>query len=173
MKEEQIWDLIEKVRRGGALTRRAFIKILLAVSAAVSLLPFGKLQEFLIPKVESLETVRKKIANVKDLEPNSFVVFGYPGDAEENPRYSNILIRLKNGEFRAYNRVCTHLQCLVSFEPENDRIFCPCHAGTYNPEDGTVTSGPPPRALPEVILETDENGDIWAVGIKGEIGRGR
>jgi Rieske Fe-S protein len=101
------------------------------------------------------------------------MVFGFPGDSEKNPRYSSMLIRLKNGDFKAFNRVCTHLRCLVNYEPDDEEIFCPCHAGTYSSDEGNVVSGPPPRSLPLIELEIDDNDDIWAVGMTGEIGRGR
>jgi Rieske Fe-S protein len=35
----------------------------------------------------------------------------------------------------------------VKFNPESGKIECPCHAGFFNALDGTVISGPPPKAL--------------------------
>jgi len=167
-------ERLTELKAGQLLTRRAFLKLMIAGSVAASLTPFAiASQRFLIPRVESLEFVDKKIGHINDLEPNSAKTFGYPGEEQENPQYSNLLIRLKSGEYVAYNRTCTHLRCSVNYEADRQRIFCPCHAGTYNPGDGTVMGGPPPRALPLVELKIDENGDIWATGIKGVIGRGR
>ncbi|MGE0706326.1 MAG: ubiquinol-cytochrome c reductase iron-sulfur subunit [Vicinamibacterales bacterium] len=41
---------------------------------------------------------------------------------------------------------CTHLGCNVSWQKDESRFACPCHAGFYDP-DGQVISGPPPRPL--------------------------
>jgi cytochrome b6-f complex iron-sulfur subunit len=57
-----------------------------------------------------------------------------------------LLLRQKNGEFRALSAVCTHLGCIVHWNPEQQKIQCPCHAGVFTP-DGAVVSGPPPRPL--------------------------
>lgn len=57
-----------------------------------------------------------------------------------------LLLRQKNGEFRALSAVCTHLGCIVHWNADQQQIQCPCHAGTFTPE-GAVVSGPPPRPL--------------------------
>jgi len=50
------------------------------------------------------------------------------------------------GEFKAFSAVCTHQQCLVS-QVQQDKVICPCHLSTYSVKDGSVLSGPAPRAL--------------------------
>jgi cytochrome b6-f complex iron-sulfur subunit len=62
-----------------------------------------------------------------------------------------LVIRLSGAEFKAFTAVCTHLGCLVEWDPERKVIACPCHAGVYAPEDGRVISGPPPRPLKEYL----------------------
>lgn len=51
-------------------------------------------------------------------------------------------------EFVALSAVCTHLGCLVDFDPTKKAIHCPCHAATFD-LTGQVTGGPPPRPLPK------------------------
>jgi nitrite reductase/ring-hydroxylating ferredoxin subunit len=46
------------------------------------------------------------------------------------------------GDFIALSSTCPHLGCQVHWEPQNDRYFCPCHNGIFDPE-GTATGGPP------------------------------
>ncbi len=58
-----------------------------------------------------------------------------------------MLIHHKDGSWAAFNAVCTHLGCTVQFQPENDRIHCACHGGTYDPATGANIAGPPPRPL--------------------------
>ncbi len=48
--------------------------------------------------------------------------------------------------FVALSAVCTHLGCIVEYDPEKE-IWCPCHAAFFDLR-GNVKSGPAPRALP-------------------------
>lgn len=57
-----------------------------------------------------------------------------------------LVIRLPDGSFRAYVAVCTHLQCVVAYSSERNRIECRCHDGVYSIE-GENVSGPPPKPL--------------------------
>jgi len=45
-------------------------------------------------------------------------------------------------DFIALSSVCPHLGCQVHWEPQNDRFFCPCHAGAFDPQ-GRPIQGPP------------------------------
>lgn len=49
--------------------------------------------------------------------------------------------------FTAYTVHCTHLGCPVRWVADAKLFLCPCHGGVYY-ADGTVSAGPPPRALP-------------------------
>jgi Rieske Fe-S protein len=66
-------------------------------------------------------------------------------------RYPAIVINLEGG-LRAYSAVCTHFACIVTFDPETNRITCPCHEGFFDPKDGSVISGPPPEPLPSIPI---------------------
>ena len=44
--------------------------------------------------------------------------------------------------FAALSSTCPHLGCRVHWEPQNDRYFCPCHGGVFDPS-GVATAGPP------------------------------
>lgn len=57
-----------------------------------------------------------------------------------------LIIRTADGEIKAFNAVCTHLQCTVEFRPLKADIFCNCHDGVYD-LSGRNVSGPPPRPL--------------------------
>jgi menaquinol-cytochrome c reductase iron-sulfur subunit len=51
-----------------------------------------------------------------------------------------------NNNFIAFAVNCSHLGCPVRWEATANLFMCPCHGGVYY-HDGTVASGPPPRAL--------------------------
>ena len=56
------------------------------------------------------------------------------------------LLILVDGEPRAINAICTHLQCTVDYRPASGDIFCNCHNGLYD-INGRNIAGPPPRPL--------------------------
>lgn len=66
------------------------------------------------------------------------------------------------GDFVALSSVCPHLGCQVHWEAQNDRFFCPCHNGTFDPS-GAATGGPPydaGQSLPRYPLKI-ENGLLF------------
>jgi nitrite reductase/ring-hydroxylating ferredoxin subunit len=65
-------------------------------------------------------------------------------------------------DFLALSSTCPHLGCQVHWEPQNNRFFCPCHNGVFDP-NGVATAGPPADArqsLPQYALRI-ENGLIF------------
>ena len=52
-------------------------------------------------------------------------------------------------DFIALSSVCPHLGCRVHWEPQNNRFFCPCHNGEFDP-NGKATGGPPKAANQEL-----------------------
>lgn len=57
-----------------------------------------------------------------------------------------VVIRTDKGVY-ALSAICTHLGCIVRWEENNNRLFCPCHAAIFD-VNGTVLGGPAPRPLP-------------------------
>lgn len=61
-------------------------------------------------------------------------------------------------DFVALSSTCPHLGCQVHWESQNDRFFCPCHNGSFDPA-GKPTGGPPLEAnqeLPRFPLRLQE-----------------
>jgi cytochrome b6-f complex iron-sulfur subunit len=57
------------------------------------------------------------------------------------------------GELRAFSAVCTHLGCIVQWQPtDHHALYCACHGGMFTRE-GEVVGGPPPRPLPRYPVE--------------------
>ncbi|MBC8214275.1 MAG: Rieske (2Fe-2S) protein [Candidatus Marinimicrobia bacterium] len=65
------------------------------------------------------------------------------------------VVRLDEG-FKVFSGVCTHLGCIIKWEENNNRFFCPCHNGVFD-KTGKVVSGPPPEPLKEFEVEEDGN----------------
>jgi Rieske Fe-S protein len=57
----------------------------------------------------------------------------------------------------AFSAVCTHLGCIVAFDTTLGQIACPCHGGTFNPDTGAVTGGPPPAPLKTVTVSVEKD----------------
>ncbi len=81
----------------------------------------------------------------------------YELEADAVPEGGSVIVALgtlpvtlvnNSGEFRVFDATCSHLGCLVKWDPSASMFLCPCHGGTYN-ADGKVLSGPPPGALME------------------------
>lgn len=63
----------------------------------------------------------------------------------------------KDADFIALSSTCPHLGCQVHWEGHNERFFCPCHNGAFDPS-GKGISGPPGdagMALPRYPLRVD------------------
>lgn len=71
-----------------------------------------------------------------------------------------IVMRSEEG-FLVMSLVCTHLGCIVEWQPEKQRFYCPCHAGTFD-KTGRVTGGPPPAPLERLPFK--QAGDKIIVG---------
>ena len=96
------------------------------------------------------------LADVAVGEPH---LFRYPGDADPA-----ILLRLSATDVVAFSQKCTHLGCVVYYEPDQQRWHCPCHEGNFEAQTGNVISGPPTRALGRIDVEVRPDGMIWALG---------
>ncbi len=66
-------------------------------------------------------------------------------------------------EVRAFSALCTHLQCIVQYAPEQKRFECPCHGGVYA-LDGSNVAGPPPRPLRELEVTIAEGNVLVGAG---------
>lgn len=99
------------------------------------------------------------VAQAGEIPVGGFKIFAYPTDVEPC-----ILLRPAENKYIAFSRLCTHASCPVHFQPDENHLFCPCHQGLFSASDGSVLSGPPPRALPRITLER-RGAEILATGV--------
>lgn len=132
--------------------RRRFLNWILGTGAgAVSASVLYPVARYLVPpEVEESDASQVTLnLNPRDIPPNSGQVFRFgsrPG----------MLIRTPRGELRAFDGMCTHLDCIVQYRDDLERIWCACHNGHYD-LNGINVEGPPPRPLtPYSVVEQDD-----------------
>ena len=84
-----------------------------------------------------------------------------------------VLVKRDGDTLRAFDSTCPHLGCQVHWEGAENRFFCPCHNGVFNP-DGVAVSGPPADAgqnLFEVPVHVDRQSGIVYLEVKDAAGK--
>lgn len=169
-------------------SRRDFLKVAATVSAALAVVGIASvMKSVVIPAVPggpSQSTFpRVKVSSLSELAGGAAVIFNYPLDNEPN-----VLIKLgrpasggvgPDGDIVAFSQVCQHLGCIWGYVPPGGSPstnksyvapgpvgYCPCHGSIYDLTDGAkVLGGPSPRSQPQVTLEVDGSGAVFATGM--------
>jgi len=85
-----------------------------------------------------------------------------------------ILVKRKSAEkFQAFSSRCPHLGCRVHWQEKENRFFCPCHNGVFDP-DGKAISGPPAKAgqrLNPVPIHVDRSSGRVYIEVKDVRGK--
>jgi len=170
-------------------TRRNFLKLIMTFSGLLVIGGVAAIAKSITNSAQGTNIVgtksfpRVKVAQLADLSINQPVVFAYPLDNEPN-----ILVKLgqkadggvgPDGDLVAFSGVCQHLGCIYAFQapgtspacnasyraagPEG---YCCCHGSVFDFLHGAkVLSGPSPMPQPQVLLEVDESGNVYATGM--------
>jgi len=140
------------------VTRRQFSKFLVLTSLGMFV---GNLWIFVKSWFRRPTAYTERIvAGMNELAVGEVKLFTYPEPAD-----ACIMIRTAADQVVAYSQKCTHLSCAVYYAKEADRLECPCHEGYFSITDGSVLQGPPPRALPRILLRHEGN-RIIATGVQ-------
>ncbi|EST21955.1 Rieske (2Fe-2S) protein [Streptomyces roseochromogenus] len=67
-----------------------------------------------------------------------------------------VVTQPKEGDFKAFSAICTHLGCTVN-NIANGTIDCPCHGSKFHIADGSVAHGPAKTPLPEESIKVEKN----------------
>lgn len=142
-------DSVAEASPDAAPARREFVANL--VMGIAGFLGVGGLAarflQYLYPVIPPEEIVEVP-AGRRDLVPsNGGVVLALPT--------GQIALVEAGGELRAFSAVCTHLGCIVRWEPGMEHLYCACHGGMFD-RWGQVVGGPPPRPLPRYPVEVRE-----------------
>lgn len=93
------------------------------------------------------------IAQVSQVQNNTSVNFTLASNGDPG-----ILVRLNNGQFVAYDAVCTHAGCPVDYDPGSQLLVCPCHGAQFDPSKAAaVVGGPAPTPLTNVPINVNNS----------------
>jgi cytochrome b6-f complex iron-sulfur subunit len=126
------------------VNRRRFLKWLIGVSAAITAAGGTVIIfRYLLPpeRDETGYAGPTEVGSLAEFPPNAAKVVPVAGKPV-------IVVNTVSDGLKAYSAICTHLGCIVKWHPDRQLIISPCHNGIFNPVNGNVISGPPPRALP-------------------------
>ncbi|MGC8743182.1 MAG: ubiquinol-cytochrome c reductase iron-sulfur subunit [Verrucomicrobiia bacterium] len=140
------------------VSRRTFSRIALGAAglcyAAMLGYPIYRYLESPVEKAAKEAAVKEiLLKDAHKLAPGAGMIFKFGA----RPAW---LIHHKDGSWIALDAVCTHLGCTVKYEEQNNRIFCECHGGTYDPMSGKNIAGPPPRPLKQYKVQVTDSGVI-------------
>ena len=139
-------DNEKKAQTSRGHTRRQFLDYLLGTSAFATFAAiFYPIFKFMIPP-QVIEAQQNSVvaAKANEIPVNSGKIFKFgskPG----------IIIRTQTGDLKAFSATCTHLDCIVQYQPDAKNILCACHNGLYD-LTGKNVGGPPPRPLEEYTV---------------------
>jgi cytochrome b6-f complex iron-sulfur subunit len=119
---------------------------------------------FLWPPLQasSSQGGRTLVGEVNDFPLNSGTVVPFNDEPV-------IIVNSEAGGLNAFSAICTHLACITYWHEDRQVIQCPCHDGRFNPLNGSVIFGPPPRPLSSYELEI-VTGQVYIGKAKGPIG---
>ena len=93
--------------------------------------------------------------------PSARFAIGKPDDFPPGTRISRDVERVcivrEGNKLAAISTTCTHLGCIVGIADTG--FACPCHGSHYD-QDGNVTGGPAPKALPWFQVTLAPNGEL-------------
>ncbi len=160
--EDPVWRQDFPLTSAGEdeVTRREFVRYLVLASGGFAA---GNVGIALWSSLRSInEGEPQEVVALDQLPEGTAHLFSYPTDADPA-----ILVHLPGGELRAFSQKCTHLGCVVYYEPGTRDMECPCHEGHFDAGTGDVVSGPPQRPLGRIDVEV-RDGVVWAVANLGE-----
>lgn len=133
------------------MKRRNFLDIILNFSlfAWIGAIIYPIIKFLNPPATQEVSINSITVGDVNDFPMNSSVITRFG-------RKPIIVIRKKNGDFRALSATCTHLDCNVQYKTDTEQIWCACHNGFYNVE-GKNVAGPPPKPLAQYQVNIIES----------------
>ena len=128
------------------VSRKKFLNLVFkgSVGAYLASIIYPVIHYMIPPKLPEAAVSNVLIGKVSDFPPNKGAIFKFG-------RKPGLIIRTKDGQFRAFIATCTHLDCTVQYRDDLGVIWCACHNGKYD-LNGKNISGPPPKPLTSLVV---------------------
>jgi thiosulfate dehydrogenase [quinone] large subunit len=99
-----------------------------------------------------------KIGALADLQSQGSLAF--QDSASGDPA---VAVALQGGGIAAFDAVCTHAGCTVSYDAGQRLLVCPCHGAQFDPAHGAaVVAGPAPTPLASIKVQVGSDGSVYA-----------
>lgn len=99
-----------------------------------------------------------RVGNLSDLRSQGFVNFQDPKSGDPA-----VAVSLSGGTVVAFDAVCTHAGCQVSYDAGQKLLACPCHGALFDPAHGAaVVAGPAPTPLGSIPVQLGSDGGLYA-----------
>lgn len=152
--------------------RRSFLGMALAVlfGAAAYLPPaVAGLLSFLSPLRQKGQKAQSfRLASLESLSDD--VPFRAPVIADRSDAWTRFpqepigavyLVR-HGAQVEAFQVVCPHAGCFVTYDAENKKFFCPCHVASFDLGGKRMdATSPSPRDLDTLVAEVRDGGQVW------------
>jgi thiosulfate dehydrogenase [quinone] large subunit len=99
-----------------------------------------------------------RIGALSDLQAQGFLNFQDPKTGDPA-----VAVSLSGGSVVAFDAVCTHAGCQVSYDTGQRLLNCPCHGALFDPAHGAaVVAGPAPSPLASIPIQLGSDGGVYA-----------
>lgn len=141
------------------VARRDFMKFMVLTSLAFTVGQFWIGAQNWLRRRRGVPAL-KRIASLPDVPVGGALTFVYPDETDRC-----VLIRPEQDLVVAFSQQCTHLSCAIVPQPEQNRLYCPCHEGAFDLRSGRPIAGPPNRPLTRIVLDV-RGDDVYASGVE-------
>jgi thiosulfate dehydrogenase [quinone] large subunit len=101
--------------------------------------------------------VGTKIGALSDLQAQGFLNFTDPATGDPG-----VAVSLAGGSVAAFDAICTHAGCPVSYDSAQKLLSCPCHGAAFDPARGAaVVAGPAPSPLASISVQVGTDGGVY------------
>jgi thiosulfate dehydrogenase [quinone] large subunit len=99
-----------------------------------------------------------RVGSLSDLQSQGFLTFQDPKSGDPA-----VAVSLSGGGVVAFDAVCTHAGCQVSYDTGQKLLACPCHGALFDPAHGAaVVAGPAPTPLASIPVQVGSDGGVYA-----------
>jgi thiosulfate dehydrogenase [quinone] large subunit len=99
-----------------------------------------------------------RVGSLTDIQSQGFLTFQDPKSGDPA-----VAVSLSGGSVVAFDAVCTHAGCQVSYDTGQKLLSCPCHGALFDPAHGAaVVAGPAPTALASIAVQVASDGGVYA-----------